>query len=146
MTFIHPVLTKDCFEIARLPLCHLLLMNDSQYPWCILVPGHENITEIYQLAAEDQRQLMQESSSLGECMMRLFSGHKLNIGVLGNIVPQLHVHHIVRYKNDPAWPGPVWGNSAPRPYSLEKQKETADLILASMQENIEIISHYKSEL
>lgn len=109
MAELHPQLQADTVEIGRFPLCRLLLSRDANYPWCILVPDRAEITEICQLAAEDQMQLMRESVALSQALMQVFHPDKLNIAALGNVVPQLHVHHIVRYRHDPAWPAPVWG-------------------------------------
>ena len=103
--------------MGELPLSRLLLLNDSRYPWFVLVPRREAITEIYQLDEAEQQQLLRESSQLGQFLMESFNGDKLNIGALGNLVPQLHVHHIVRYKDDEAWPGPVWGVGVSEPYT-----------------------------
>ena len=114
---IHPQLRKDCIVLGQFPLCHLLLTNDSNYPWFILVPDRENISEIYQLSESDQLQLMIESSAFGSFVMNQLKGVKLNVAALGNMVPQLHVHVIVRYKDDAAWPGPVWGKVAATAYS-----------------------------
>jgi diadenosine tetraphosphate (Ap4A) HIT family hydrolase len=119
MAEIHKQLQTDCVAIGRFPLCHLLLMNNTQYPWCLLVPDRENISEIYQLSKEDQLQLAEESGWLGEFMMTEFNGDKLNIAAIGNIVPQLHVHHVVRYKHDALWPDPIWGKVTAAPYSSE---------------------------
>jgi diadenosine tetraphosphate (Ap4A) HIT family hydrolase len=116
MFALHPRLQQDCFFINQWPLCHLLLMNDSQYPWCILVPARANITEIYQLSTADQTQLIHESSYLAQQLAILFDADKLNIAALGNMVPQLHIHHIVRYQQDPAWPQPVWGKLPAKAY------------------------------
>lgn len=113
---LHPRLASDCFALAELDLCTLLLMNDAQYPWCILVPRRDEVREVYELSDADQSQLLRESSALGRALMRAFGGAKLNIAALGNMVPQLHLHHIVRFEHDVAWPGPVWGRHAPRPY------------------------------
>ncbi len=114
---LHPQLEKDCFIIGQLPLCAVLLLNDSNYPWFILVPQREDITEIHQLSEADQQQLMRESSMLASCIEKEFNADKINIAALGNMVPQLHVHHIVRYKTDPAWPAPVWGKHCSVKYS-----------------------------
>ena len=115
-----PQLVADTITIGDLPLCRLLLINDSQYPWCILVPRRNDIQEMYQLDETDQKQLMIESNTLGTLLMSHFEGDKLNVAALGNMVPQLHIHHIVRYKTDPAWPKPVWG-ALPN-LSYEQQK------------------------
>lgn len=103
--------------VGRFPLCRLLLMQDANYPWFILVPDREGVTEIHHLDAEDRQRLMHESCTLASVLEQAFHADKLNIAALGNVVPQLHVHHIVRYHNDPAWPAPVWGRVAARAYS-----------------------------
>jgi len=117
MFSLHPQLATDCIVVGQYNLCQLLLMNDRHYPWFILVPQRENISEIYQLSATDQALLWRESADLSETLARHFSADKLNIAALGNVVPQLHIHHIVRYQNDPAWPAPVWGKLPAEPYS-----------------------------
>ncbi len=114
---LHPQLAQDCTTLGHFPLCTLLLMEDANYPWFILVPRREGVSEIYQLSEADQQQLMRESSRLAQTLMLLFEGEKMNIGALGNVVPQLHIHHIVRYRSDPAWPAPVWGKVPARPFS-----------------------------
>jgi diadenosine tetraphosphate (Ap4A) HIT family hydrolase len=117
MAVLHPQLAADCIVLGRFPLCHLLLMNDRNYPWFILVPDRADIREIYQLEATDRNQLLNESCLLSEFLMNEFNGDKLNVAALGNLVPQLHLHHVVRYESDPAWPTPVWGKHAALPYS-----------------------------
>ena len=112
-----PQLAKDCIEIGSFSLCRLLLMNDANYPWFILVPWREGLTEIFQLSDSDQRQLMRESSLLARMLVDQFAADKVNIAALGNIVPQLHIHHVARYTTDPAWPAPVWGKLAAKAYS-----------------------------
>lgn len=117
MTDIHPQLQNDCTILGRLPLCHLLLVNDCHYPWFILVPARAEIREIYQLIEADRRQLLNESCALSEFLMEAYAGDKLNVAALGNQVPQLHVHHIVRFTSDAAWPAPIWGRTAAQAYS-----------------------------
>ena len=106
---LHLRLQSDTSLIGQLPLCSALLSRDANYPWVILVPRRAGITEIYQLNPEDRQQLLLESCVLAEAMEAIFRGDKLNIAAIGNLVPQLHLHHVVRYKSDAAWPGPVWG-------------------------------------
>ncbi|GAV21057.1 HIT domain protein [Mariprofundus micogutta] len=120
---LHPQLEKDCFIVGQFKLCTLLLLNDSNYPWFILVPQREGITEIHQLSEADQQQLMRESSMLASCIEKEFNADKINIAALGNMVPQLHIHHIVRYKSDPAWPAPVWGEFPAKSYDSAKANE-----------------------
>ncbi len=119
---LHPQLKKDSIEIGRFSLCQLLLINDSQYPWFILVPERMDLTEIYQLSEQEQILLQQESSFLASTLASCFKADKMNIAAIGNLVPQLHIHHIVRYKNDIAWPAPVWGKYDAVPYT-EQQVE-----------------------
>jgi diadenosine tetraphosphate (Ap4A) HIT family hydrolase len=128
MNEIHSQLTDDCIVLGRLPLCHLLLMNDSQYPWFILVPARPDIREIYQLENVDRRQLLDESCRLSEFLMEAYEGDKLNVAALGNQVPQLHLHHIVRYATDAAWPAPIWGKHRPKAYSPAALEETRTLL------------------
>jgi len=117
MTELHPQLAQDCFEIAQLPLCRVLLMNDAHYPWIILVPKRDRVTEIYQLNEQDQQQFMRESSAISQALHRSTNADKINIAALGNVVPQLHIHHVARFKSDPAWPAPIWGKVSPSPYT-----------------------------
>lgn len=102
-------------------------MNDSRYPWIILVPRIPNVTEIHQLGDENRQQLMNESCLVAEFILSQFDSTKMNVAVLGNIVPQLHIHHIGRNENDPAWPGPVWGHSSAIPYSEAEAGNTVTL-------------------
>ena len=117
---LHPQLANDCIEIIDLPLCKLLLCNDKAYPWFILVPRVVDVTEIYQLEWQDQLQFLNESSLLSELLMSEFNGDKLNVAALGNVVPQLHIHHVVRYKSDPCWPKPIWGQQPLIAYTLDE--------------------------
>lgn len=114
---LHERLAADTIALGDFPLSRLLLMDDAQYPWFILVPRREGAREIHLLADPDQQQLLKESAQLSRAIMEAFAGEKLNIAALGNVVPQLHVHHVVRYARDPAWPRPVWGLHPARPYS-----------------------------
>lgn len=102
-------LLKDCEVIGKFELCHVLLMRDANYPWCILVPDSENATEVFDLSQDEQEQLQLESNSLLKFLKHEFNADKMNVAALGNLVPQLHIHHIVRYKTDITWPSPVWG-------------------------------------
>jgi len=113
---LHSSLAEDCYYLGDFTLSRLLLMNDCQYPWFILVPQVNGVSEIYQLSQRDQGQLVSESSMLSETLASVFHADKINIAALGNIVPQLHLHHIVRYKTDVAWPQPIWGKKVAKPY------------------------------
>jgi diadenosine tetraphosphate (Ap4A) HIT family hydrolase len=128
MNDIHPQLVKDCVLLGRFPLCHLLLCNDCHYPWFILVPARLDIREIYQLEANDRQQLLDESCQLSEFLMAHYAGDKLNVAALGNQVAQLHLHHIVRYESDAAWPAPIWGKHAPEAYRPAAIEEIRTLL------------------
>lgn len=119
---LHHRLKKDCLELGSFKLCTLLLLNDMNYPWFILVPRRENISEIFELTAKDQHRLTDESSYLSAGLSEIFRADKMNVASLGNIVPQLHIHHIVRFRDDPAWPGPVWGHAPALPYQPPDRK------------------------
>jgi diadenosine tetraphosphate (Ap4A) HIT family hydrolase len=135
---LHPQLARDCRSLGRLGLCRLLLMDDANYPWFILVPEREAVTEIHALDDADRARLWDESALLSRALVKGFAPHKLNIAALGNVVPQLHVHHIVRYQHDAAWPAPVWGRHPARPYyGAEAEKLAAlmrSLLGAALQE------------
>lgn len=120
---VHPQLQQDSFAVGSFELCELRLINDSQYPWCILVPQRPDVREIYQLNSADQQQLQIESCYLAEQLAALYNADKMNIAAIGNVVPQLHVHHIVRYTHDKAWPVPVWGKFTAIPYTDGQKTE-----------------------
>ena len=102
-------LADDSIFVADWPLSQLRLINDSRFPWLVLVPRLSNIEEIFQLSSYDQQRLLQESSHLAKALSDLFKADKMNVAALGNVVRQLHVHHIVRYVGDCCYPSPVWG-------------------------------------
>ena len=123
MAELHPQLAQDCVEIGRFPLCRVLLMNDANNPWFILVPDRDNVAELFQLSDADQQQWLKESAELSRVIYELFQPDKLNMGALGNIVPQLHIHYVARYRDDPAWPKPVWGNMTAKAYDAGTLEE-----------------------
>src|SRR5690554_2978422 len=132
---LHERLAADTISLGRSRLCDIRLMNDQTWPWVILVPALAGIREIYELQPAQQQLLMQESSALSRGMMEVFSGDKMNVAALGNMVPQLHLHHIVRFEGDPAWPGPVWGKQPPVPYDegrLASVQQSLAAVLASL--------------
>lgn len=129
---LHPQLEKDCFFVCDLELSRVLLMNDSNYPWCILVPRIDGVREVYELSEARQQMLTRESVLVARVLMELFDGVKMNVAALGNVVPQLHVHHVVRKINDPAWPKPVWGCVQSVPYDENSAKEICRTIAAAL--------------
>ncbi|MFT2090674.1 HIT domain-containing protein [Paraglaciecola sp. 2405UD69-4] len=111
-----PQLAKDSEFIADLSLCTVRLINDANYPWLILVPMVANISEVIHLSEQQQQTLWQESAFISRVITQLFTPDKLNIAALGNMVPQLHLHHIARYKDDMSWPKPIWGQYPAKGY------------------------------
>ena len=124
---VDPVIVSLTRPLADWPLCRVFLYNDSRYQWGLLVPRRPGAVEMCDLTLEDQQQLMAEIVQLSNLIRPLPGVEKLNVGNLGNMVTQLHVHVIGRFKGDPAWPGPVWGHSDPRPWT---DPATAPLALA----------------
>jgi diadenosine tetraphosphate (Ap4A) HIT family hydrolase len=132
-----PLLEKDLIFLMEFPLCKLLLMNDANFPWFILVPRREGIVEVFDLNDEDRSQLSRESDYLLRILKEHYQAKKMNVANLGNMVPQLHIHHIVRYEEDLAWPGPIWGAAKPVPYTVKKIELITNevrTLLASFQE------------
>lgn len=121
-------LENDTWVIGDLPLSRVLLMNDSQFPWVILVPRRDNIREVIELEPGDRQALWHESDQVSEALLRVFSAHKLNVAALGNVVPQLHVHHIARFTDDCAWPHPVWGRQSTKAYTQDEAASHIDAL------------------
>lgn len=119
-------LEQDTVLVADWHLCQVRLMNDSRYPWVILIPKVEDVSEIHQLADEQQQLLLGESVRLSKALEQLFAPHKLNVAALGNMVRQLHIHHIVRFEDDASFPRPVWGVGDAVPYEGEALNETVN--------------------
>ncbi|MCG8668165.1 MAG: HIT family protein [Pseudomonadales bacterium] len=128
---LHAQLAADTSQIAESDLNLLLLMNDQNYPWCMLVPKRANIKEVFQLSRNDQHQLMDESSLLAQTLMDSFQAHKINVAALGNVVPQLHIHHVARFQDDAAWPKPIWGQVAAIPYDNERRDSVINTLKLS---------------
>lgn len=116
---LHPQLAADTHPLATFALCDLRLMDDANYPWLVLVPRLPAARELLDLEAAQRRQLSDEIDLASRLLRDVFRPFKLNVAALGNLVPQLHVHVIARYEDDPAWPAPVWGRVAARPYEPE---------------------------
>jgi diadenosine tetraphosphate (Ap4A) HIT family hydrolase len=126
-------LQQDTQVMGDFPLCRLLLMNDANYPWFILVPRREAVSELFQLDTADQQQLWLETTRLAETLKDAFVADKMNVATLGNVVSQLHMHVIVRRREDQAWPAPVWGRHPARAYEaaeIAAIRERLRLVLA----------------
>lgn len=116
---LHPQLADDTHPVAQFELCELRLMDDANHPWLILVPRVDGAVELIDLDEARQQTLTREIAIVSRALQTAFKPHKLNVAALGNLVPQLHVHVIARYREDIAWPRPVWGMASAQPYSPE---------------------------
>jgi diadenosine tetraphosphate (Ap4A) HIT family hydrolase len=121
-------LAADTVFVADWSLSRVLLMNDARYPWLILVPRRAGVTELFELSVQDRALLTEETARASEHLKALSKAAKINIGALGNLVPQLHVHVVARNPGDAAWPGPVWGKGEAAPYATEAR----DALLAKL--------------
>lgn len=126
-----PRLNNDTVFITDLPLCRVLLMNDSQFPWVILVPRVNGATEFTDLDDEQIAQYTSESLLCSEILSVLYTPDKLNIAALGNIVKQLHVHHVARFESDVAWPAPIWGRQPAIHYGTEELNDHVSRLKAA---------------
>lgn len=127
-----PRLQNDTHPVASLELCDVLLMNDTRFPWLVLVPRKANMTEICDLSPDEQTQLWREVTQASQALRSIAPFDKLNLGALGNIVRQLHVHVVGRREGDAAWPGPVWGSGAAAPYDDEALAAMLQAIRAAL--------------
>lgn len=131
---LHERLENDTVEVTDLRLCRVLLMKDASFPWLILVPLRPAVTELYELSKEDRAALVEEAAAASRAISRVFCPDKINIGALGNLVPQFHLHVIGRRKTDRAWPGPVWGSGSAVPYSSKGLEEALSVLRHAIQE------------
>ncbi|QFT83632.1 HIT domain protein [Halomonas sp. THAF12] len=125
-----PRLIEDTHPVTELPLCQLRLMDDTRYPWLVLIPRRTGAVEVFDMSEDDQQQLWREAGLLGRALKETLGGDKLNIATLGNMVPQLHLHLVLRREGDAAWPGPVWGQGQAEPYDLDGLAAMRDRLLA----------------
>lgn len=130
---LHPQLQADAMEALDLELSRVLLMNDTRFPWLILVPRVADATELIDLLPAQQTRLMHEIALVSAVMRDLFEPDKLNVATIGNIVPQLHVHVVARSRMDSLWPAPVWGQGAALPYEMEQAQVTLEALRLSLQ-------------
>ena len=125
---------STCFTLGDWPLSRVLLKNERVYPWLILVPRKDNIQELFQLKKEERYQLMEEINQLSDLMNDYFKPSKLNVGALGNVVSQLHVHVIARYQKDPLWPQGIWQSSM---IASSYEEEELSTLLTILRERVE---------
>jgi diadenosine tetraphosphate (Ap4A) HIT family hydrolase len=123
-----PRLQKDTLQIAEFSLCKVLLMNDARYPWVILVPKITGLTEIFQLDEAGQQQLMVESNFVASKLKEVVQADKMNVAALGNVVSQLHIHHVARFIQDDTWPAPVWGKGDAIAYTQAESDAVISLL------------------
>lgn len=123
MYHLHPTLAADTVHLGQLTLCDVLLMNNSNYTWLILVPRRADIKEIYELSEKDQHLMLKEMNHVAAQLATYTKAHKINMAAIGNQVEQLHLHIVARHRYDALWPKPIWGNTTPNPYSLQQQQE-----------------------
>jgi diadenosine tetraphosphate (Ap4A) HIT family hydrolase len=129
---LHPQLADDTHPVAHFTLCDLQLMDDANHPWLILVPRVENAVEWIDLDEAQQAELTREIGRACRVLQSVFQPHKLNVAALGNVVPQLHVHVIARFREDIAWPRPVWGMATAQPYSPEELVRRIERLRAAL--------------
>ena len=133
---LHERLAADCITVDDWPLCRVLLMNDASYPWLILVPRRPALSEIHEVAETDLPQLTAEIVRASRALKSRFAADKINVGALGNMVPQLHVHVVARFAGDAAWPGPVWGARPAQPYASEELQQRVAALKAALQSTV----------
>jgi len=124
MFTLHPLLAADTIEIATWGVSRVRLMKDANYPWLLLIPARAGLTGMHQLNAADATTVMSEISLASRALDMIYTPARINVAALGNVVPQLHIHVIARFEDDPAWPGPVWGTGLAQDYSDEKLQRT----------------------
>jgi diadenosine tetraphosphate (Ap4A) HIT family hydrolase len=129
---LHPRLAADTLVLGDLSLSRLLLMNDSRFPWCILVPRQAGLRELHDLSPADGTRLFAEIDRVSRALIACRGAYKLNVGALGNLVPQLHVHVVARQPEDAAWPGPVWGSGQAEPYPAAAGEQLAAELCAAL--------------
>ena len=129
---LHPDLVRDTHPVAELPFCSLRVMDDSTYPWFVLVPRIDGVRDTIDLPEPEHARLWEESRRVSRVLMDVFDGEKLNAAALGNMTPQLHIHHVVRYADDVAWPGPIWGKVPMVPYSSEALEALRHKVTAAL--------------
>lgn len=122
---LHERLAADTAPVCDLPLCTVRLMDDATCPWLVLVPRRADIKEIVDLEAFERAMLMEEIAHASGVLRVLHRPDKINVGAIGNLVAQLHVHVVARFRADPLWPRPVWGHDAPRPHGDEALASSA---------------------
>ncbi|MBE9526439.1 MAG: HIT domain-containing protein [Proteobacteria bacterium] len=134
MFTLDPRLDQDTIYLGDFVLSRVLLMNDARYPWVILVPRVVGLTECFQLSEAEQAQLTKESNFVAKSLKALVQADKMNVAALGNVVSQLHIHHVARYQADETWPAPVWGKGQAIPYTVQELEAICEQLKAIFSE------------
>lgn len=125
-------IARDSDLIATLDLCQLRIQNDSRWPWLVMVPQRADMSEIFELSEADQALLSAEVNQVAAALKEITCATKINVGALGNIVRQLHVHVIARFEGDANWPGPIWGYGSAEPYDSEKRQALVNTLMEKL--------------
>ncbi|MDF1722357.1 MAG: HIT domain-containing protein [Minwuia sp.] len=125
---VDPRLVADSVQVMDLPLCAVRLVDDSRWPWLLLIPRRPGVTEIFELNQADRGRLMEETAAVARAVTAVGPCDKTNVATLGNMVAQMHVHVIARQIGDPAWPGPIWGIGKPVPYARAERVLTVETV------------------
>ena len=134
MATLHPRLAGDTRALGETELCWLRWMSDQRFAWLIIVPKREGLREWHHLREDEQIVLLKQVNTLAAQLETVTGADKINIGALGNMVPQLHIHVIARFEGDPCWPGPVWGQGQPEPWAESDQPAWIDKLDLSVLE------------
>lgn len=138
MAFIlHPDLVRDSLPLGRFEFCEARMVNDTTYPWFLLIPAEDGLRDTIDLSPTRHEKLWAESRVFSKAIMSAFGGEKLNVAALGNMTPQLHIHHVVRFRGDPAWPGPIWGVVPMQPLSQDVIRERCDRLRPHLGEDFQ---------
>lgn len=135
---------RDSILLVELPLCQLRLQNDQRYPWLVLVPKIDNVTEVHDLNEQQAIQLIKESSSVSRVLKDLTGCKKVNVANLGNVCEQLHWHIVARNEEDLTWPGPIWGVGNAIPWDEKKRLEFSQSLLELLQPS-ELLSSLQAQ-
>lgn len=129
---LHPRLAADTVFVVDWPVSRVLLMDDARYPWIVLVPRRADVTELFELGVQDRAALAEEIARAAHVLKTLSGAQKINIGALGNLVPQLHIHIVARNEGDAAWPGPVWGHGTALRYEPARRDAFVEELRAQL--------------
>ncbi len=133
MFTLHPTLAADTVEVCRLAVSRVLLMKDAHYPWLILVPARPDLTGLHDLSDDDRSRVMEEINRASHVLEALYNPDRINVAALGNLVPQLHIHVVARFRGDAAWPGAVWGAASAKTYEPDHLAATLKKVKTALE-------------